>query len=158
MGNICSPCCKEEKESVRTLDDETSFHNDPGTEFTASILQEFDMTSSVFEGASVYQKFTSKQTYEPRFVWVNLETRTIHMSLYHNSKERRHKEASLADVTTVEKGGPKRVKNMEGNISSCLTVNFQRGGGIDLRFNTDAECDLWCKVLNEIVDHIRAST
>jgi Meiotic cell cortex C-terminal pleckstrin homology len=155
MGNICSSCCKEEQKSSRAADDDTSFHNDPGAEFTASILQEFDMTTSVFEGASVYQKFTSRQTYEPRFVWINLETRTIHMSLFHNSKERRHKEASLADVTSVEKRGPTRVKNMEGNISSCLTVNFQRGGGIDLRFTTDEECDLWCTVLNQIVNHIR---
>lgn len=157
MGNICASCCEEEKKNARAADDETSFQNEQGSDLTASILSEFDMTCSVFEGASVYQKFTSKHTYEPRFVWVNLETRTIHMSLYHNSKERRHKEASLADVTSVEKGGPKRVKNMEGNISSCLTVNFQRGGGIDLRFNTDTECDLWCTVLNEIVTHIKMS-
>lgn len=157
MGNICSSCCKDEAKYARTGDDETSFHNDPGTEFNSTILQEFDMRSSVFEGASVYQKFTSKQNYEPRFVWVNLETRTIHMSVQ-ISKERRHKEASLADVTSVEKGGPRRVRNMEGNISSCLTVNFQKGGGIDLRFTTDAECDLWFKVLNEIVNHIKASS
>ena len=94
MGNICSSCCKDEAKYARTGDDETSFHNDPGTEFNSTILQEFDMRSSVFEGASVYQKFTSKQNYEPRFVWVNLETRTIHMSVQ-ISKERRHKEASL---------------------------------------------------------------
>lgn len=157
MGNICSSCCEEEKKNARAADDDTSFQNDQGSDLNTSILSDFDLTCSVFEGASVYQKFTSKHTYEPRFVWVNLETRTIHMSLYHNSKERRHKEASLADVTSVEKGGPKRVKNMEGNISSCLTVNFQRGGGIDLRFNTDTECDLWCSVLNEIVTHIKMS-
>ena len=72
------------------------------------------------------------------------------------SKELRHKEASLADVTSVGKGGPRRMRNMEGNISSCLTVNFQKGGGIDLRFTTDAERDLWFKVLKEIVNRIKA--
>lgn len=157
MGNVCSSCCQEDTKYARTGDDETSFHNDPGTEFNTNLLQEFDTNSSVFDGASVYQKFTSRQTYEPRFVWVHLETRTIHMSLYHNAKQRRHREASLADVTSVEKGAPRRVRNMEGNTSSCLTVNFQRGGGIDLRFNTDTECDLWCTVLNQIVTRIRTS-
>ena len=156
MGNICSSCCKDESKYARTGDDETSFH-DPGTEFNATILQEFDMTSPVFEVASLKQKCTIKQNYEPQFVWVNLETRTIHMS-DQTSKEQRHKEASLADATSVEEGGPRRVRNMEGNISSCLTINFQKGGGIDLRFTTDAECDLWVKVLNEIVNHIKASS
>ena len=65
--------------------------------------------------------------------------------------KRRHKEASLADVTSVGKGGPRRMRNMEGNISSCLTVNFQKGGGIDLRFTTDAERDLWFKVFKDCV-------
>jgi hypothetical protein len=68
------------------------------------------------------QKFTNKSSYdkryyvlpteiirlyipdaailEHRFVWINLKTRTIHMS-QHMTKERRHKEASLNDVTSV---------------------------------------------------------
>ena len=53
MGNICSSCCKDEAKYARTGDDETSSHNDLGTEFNATILQEFDMGSSVFEVASV---------------------------------------------------------------------------------------------------------
>ena len=100
-------------------------------------------------------KFTSKTTYEPRFVWVNLDTLTIHMS-QHNTKERRHKEASLADVTNVERGAPKRIKSTDVvNDATCMTVNFQRGGGIDLKFSSEAECATWFAVLTKVVNYLK---
>lgn len=153
MGNICSPCieCEKDKYSpIKGDGGEKNFQN-------SLILSEFNLKSSVFEGSNVDQKFTSKQTYEPRFVWINLESQTIRMSI-HNTKERRHKEASLIDVISVERGAPKRVKKIEENSFNCLTVKFQRGGGIDLRFTTDAECELWFTVLNRIVEHIKKTS
>ena len=42
-----------------------------------------------------------------KHVWVQLNSRSIHMS-DHASKERRHKEASLSDVTEVVKQPPKK--------------------------------------------------
>lgn len=155
MGNICSSCCEK---GYNKIGDETeNFYNDPGAQFNTSLLQEFDLESSILQGAHVHQKFTSKSVYEPRFIWVNLESRTIHMSL-HPTKDRRHKEASLADVISVFRGAPKRDKKVEKNCENrSLTVNFQRGGGIDLKFISDEECELWCTVLNRIVEFLKTS-
>jgi hypothetical protein len=158
MGNFfCSPCseCAKGSGSYDKIED-GNFHEDLGGDFIATMSKEFDPNSSTFQGAYLDQKFTSKTTYEPRFVWVNLETLTIHMS-QHNTKERRHKEASLADVTNVERGPPKRLKLATDvtNEAACMTVNFQRGGGIDLKFATEAECDLWFKVLSKVVAYMK---
>ena len=160
MGNLfgCQSCCECSKDGYKAADADGNFHGDARSEAMMSkIAADFDAKSSIFEGAFVDQKFTSKTTYEPRFVWVNLDSLTIHMS-QHNTKERRHKEASLADVTNVERGAPKRLKSTTEIISdaSCMTVNFQRGGGIDLKFATDAECDLWFKVLSKVVAYLKA--
>lgn len=157
MGNLfCSPCSDCSKDATRSADEESNFHTDPGALFNNKLAAEFDLKSSIFEGAFVDQKFTSKTLYEPRFVWVSLENLTIHMS-QHNTKERRHKEASLSDVTNVERGAPKKIKPSESeqiDESCCMAVNFQRGGGIDLKFSTAAECTLWFKVLSKIVDYL----
>lgn len=156
MGNLfCSECCK--KDHSDEGDKEGNFHGvDPSDDFAANIIRQVDSKASIFQGAFLDQKFTSKTTYEPRFVWVNLESLTIHMS-QHNTKERRHKEASLTDVTSVLRGAPQRLKSTDGiNIESvCMTVNFQRGGGIDLKFATAAECDMWYQVLSKVVTHLK---
>jgi enolase len=86
-------------------------------------------------------------------VWLNSSTRTIHMS-QHMTKERRHKEASLADVTSVVSGPPAKSKGNTGNEilgDLCLTVNFKRGGGIDLQFKSREERDSWYNTLLKIV-------
>lgn len=86
-----------------------------------------------------------------RFVWINHETKTIHMSQY-MTKERRHKEASLCDVTSIVAGPPVKKKNQFNDNSSdlCLTVNFKRGGGIDLQFKTKEDRDSWFSTLLNI--------
>ena len=158
MGNLfCSDCCKKDYSEG---DKEGNFHGvDPTDDFAASIQRQYDSKSSIFEGSFVDQKFTSKTTYEPRFVWVNLDSLTIHMS-QHNTKERRHKEASLTDVTNIERGAPKRLKaSTEKFVDGvCLTVNFQRGGGIDLKFATEAECETWFSILSKVVTHLKKDT
>ena len=51
-------------------------------------------------------------------------------------KEKRHKEASLADVTDIIAGPPNKCKNLTpSHEKTCLTVQFKRGGGIDLKFD-----------------------
>ena len=72
----------------------------------------------------------------------------------HVTKERRHKEASLADVTSVVAGPPAKSKGHVGNEvlgDLCLTVNFKRGGGIDLQFRSKEERDSWYNTLLNIV-------
>ena len=163
MGNLfCSDCCSKDASAGydAVSSGEDVFHVDPGNTnagFAAMLGREFDLqNSSIFNGTFLDQKFTSKTTYEPRFVWVNLDTLTIHMSM-HNTKERRHKEASLADVTNVERGAPKQLRSTSDvpNANACMAVNFQRGGGIDLKFASEQECELWMKVLSKIVNYLK---
>ena len=81
-------------------------------------------------------------------MWLNLQTRTMHMS-QHMTKERRHKEASLNDVTSVIYGPPTNSK-IPLNDKHCLTVHFKRGGGIDLLLPSEADCLLWFNTLTKI--------
>ena len=70
----------------------------------------------------------------------------------HATKEKRHKEASLADVISVVAGPPNVLKeSTEIDGMLCLTVNFKKGGGIDLVFQAQAQRDLWFEVLNRVI-------
>lgn len=95
-----------------------------------------------------------------RFVWLNAVSNTIHMS-QHMSKDRRHKEASLADVTSVVAGPPaKRRAPVEGEdersfMRKCLTINFRKGGGIDLQFSSEKERDEWHAALSKIIMQLK---
>jgi hypothetical protein len=107
--------------------------------------------SSVYNGMIVDQKFTSNFTFEQKFLWINPDNKTLHMSIY-ETKERRHKEASLADVIGVERAAPVKFKKQvedEADQTAELycTVKFVRGGGIDLRFKTIEERDQWYRTL-----------
>lgn len=118
------------------------------TRTTEEVEEDFDMNSSVFAGCEMMQKFTNKSSYDRRFVWLNIKSRTVHMSQY-MTKERRHKEASLNDVTSVIYGPPLKSK-IPINDKQCLTVHFRRGGGIDLLLPSEAECLLWFQTMNKI--------
>ena len=151
-----SSCCKAEEEekpsTVEVIEDEAAslMHNAVGEHFGEDAFDK-EKCKCVFDIIEVEQKFTSKQLYEKKFIWVQLGSRSIHMS-EHNSKERRHKEASLSDVTDVVDGVPKKYK--EGIVPAaeqCLTVVFRRGGGIDLKFPSRNERDIWHETLKKIV-------
>ena len=104
-------------------------------------------------GSNVEQKFVQKSKYEPKFVWINKKKKTIHLS-DHQTKDRRHKEASLSEVTSIVAGPPAKFsknKADELNGKLCLTINFLKGGGIDLKFTEESERDHWYEVLNGIV-------
>ena len=119
----------------------------------------FDLKSPVFEGSTVDQKFSNKSTYDSKFVWINFDARTINLSEYTN-KGKRHKEASLSDVVNVVAGPPDKHKAIDSNnpgvtkkldISTCLTITFVRGGGIDLRFKDEVERDAWYVALTKLL-------
>lgn len=133
----------------------TNFHAAAGEAQDEKFASEFDLKSSVFEGLELQQKFTNKSTYDTRFVWINLNSRTIHMSQY-MTKDRRHKEATLTDVTAVVAGAPVKAKRGANGVadlkdSCCLAINFKRGGGIDLVFETEKERNLWFSTLKKII-------
>ena len=103
----------------------------------------------VLDGITVQQKFTSKSNYSRMFIWINLDTFTIHMS-EHSSKERKHKEASLSDVTKVAPDVPLKVEEKDKDHNTSLTITFKRGGGIDLKFETKEIRDVWLDTLVKI--------
>eukprot|EP00600_Ochromonadales_sp_CCMP1393_P000637 CAMPEP_0174986608 /NCGR_PEP_ID=MMETSP0004_2-20121128/19053_1 /TAXON_ID=420556 /ORGANISM="Ochromonas sp., Strain CCMP1393" /LENGTH=134 /DNA_ID=CAMNT_0016239509 /DNA_START=76 /DNA_END=477 /DNA_ORIENTATION=+ len=112
---------------------------------------DFDLNSPVFQGSTVEQKFSNKSSYDQKFVWINLGSKTLNLSEY-KTKEKRHKEASIRDIVNVVAGPPERYKapvdestNIPAklNVGTCLSVTFVRGGGIDLKFKTEAERDAW---------------
>ena len=125
---------------------------------------EFDMNSPVFKGAVVQQKFFNKSTYDPKFAWINVKSRSLCLS-EHMTKERRHKEASLGDVTGVIAGPPEKYKAIIGangdpqhlDPNLCLSVKFVRGGGIDLKFSTMEERDLWSHVIMRLIAQPRSA-
>ena len=68
------------------------------------------------------------------------------------TKDRRHKEATLSDVISVVAGPPAKGKrSADLNDSCCLTINFKRGGGIDLVFRSEADRNLWFSTLKKII-------
>ena len=107
----------------------------------------------VFDGTQLEQKFTSKKSFEKKFVWVNLSTRSIHMS-EHVTKERRHKEASITDITGVEIGLPKVAAEKGGgdNPDLGMTIVFKKGGGIDLHFSNKETRDIWYDTMKALID------
>jgi hypothetical protein len=161
MGNIFAACSECEKPKYTTVD-----NSDVPVIATAImaekssppklLLSDIDLQSPVFEGSVILRKFTRTKKYEFRFMWVNYETGTIHMSMY-NVKDRRHKEASLGDVSSILKGAPNIADETVGKSSCCLTINFQKDSGIDLCFTTEIECDLWYTVLSRIIKSMKQS-
>lgn len=141
----------------------TAFHLVPSAREEQEDIQEFNLESPVFKGTNVEQKFSNKSTYEQRFVWINLETRTLNLSEY-KVKEKRHKEASLGDVINIVAGPPEKFKApvdksgnaVKLNIDTCMSVTFIRGGGIDLKFKSEAERDAWYSTLTKIMSQRRA--
>ena len=127
-------CCQKEDGSDEGSDQATAF-------------------DVVFESTKCLQKFTSKSEYEEKFVWVDFATRSLHLS-EHQDKNRKHKEASIADVGGVLKGLPKKKPNDMSSISEdrCLIISFRTGGGIDLCFDTMAQRDEWAEDLQKILE------
>eukprot|EP00981_Chlorochromonas_danica_P010897 scaffold3531_cov235-Ochromonas_danica.AAC.5 len=119
---------------------------------------QFSEVSSVFEGMLVEQKFGSTSSYNSKFIWINLKLRKFCVS-DHNSHLRSHKQASLADISGLLPGAPRKYKGCRGpdgkhirlDPSLCLTIRFNNGGDVDLKFPTSSERDLWKNVLDRIL-------
>jgi hypothetical protein len=102
----------------------------------------------VVDGCAARTKFTTKYIYDDRFIWIDITDRTIHVSHY-MSKSREHKEASLLDVIKINKILPNRCSNKKNiNIDCCITIEFERGGSIDLLFENSTLRDSWFEVLS----------
>ena len=101
MGAISS-CCKKDGAEERPL------LAVEGSEFSGvendepHVADMYNQNLSPFTGLQIELKFTSKSSYENKFVWLNSTSKTIHMST-HETKEKRHKEASLTDVSLTLK-------------------------------------------------------
>ena len=97
MGVVSSCCQKDGAEDRPLLGVE-------GSEFSGvendepHVADMYNQNLSPFTGLQIDLKFTSKSSYENKFVWLNSTSKTIHMSV-HQTKEKRHKEASLTDVS-----------------------------------------------------------
>lgn len=115
----------------------------------------------------VLQKFANGTSYKKRYIWIEIGSSTIHLSDY-SSKERRHKEASLLEATSVDAVPPARRKRASvgpGESSdglfdeeSYLTISFQRGGGVDLLFKSKYERDMWMQTLQTLIDSIKSNS
>lgn len=121
------------------------------------MVKALDFDSSVLQGAEIEQKFTGKLNFEKSFVWVDISDRTIHMSNFPN-KSRRHKEANLSEVTSITAGPPIKFNKADHSDfnSCCLTINFKRGGGVDYKFSSEHNRNMWYDTLRKIVIYSRA--
>ena len=144
--------------SPATVSNTTSdgvFHSVPDVKDELASAKEFDLNSVVFKGTVVEQKFSNKSTYDNKFAWINFTNRTLNLS-EHMTKERRHKEASLSDVINVVAGPPEKYKSPPNDTEKlnphlCLSVKFVRGGGIDLKFKSVVDRDIWFDVITRLV-------
>ena len=155
MG-LCNSCCFDgELTNDGDFIDLSSVQ--PSTE--ESLLKAIDVNSQVFQGASILQKFTHNDNLEQRFIWVDFTNHTIHLSTFEN-KERRHKEANLADVISLKAGLPTKIAKQSdtGEMEDkCMTLNFKRGGNIDLMLDSKESRNLWYHTLRKIVEHAKAT-
>jgi hypothetical protein len=193
IWSFCCPCLSSDYTAIKDLDENThhgldaqrelspttSCSNAPSSSTPSSIptplipnlvtpqptttpLIDFDLNSTVFKGCVVQQKFFNKSTYEAKFAWINLKSKALCLS-EHMTKERKHKEASIADVTGVICGPPEKYKAAVNNIGEplaldpnlCLSVKFVRGGGIDLKFSSMRERDDWADVVLRLINSMQ---
>jgi hypothetical protein len=144
LFTICSNGYQQIPEQAETQSDPTKTINESA---------EFEDNHPAVVVSNIDLKFINKSRYETKYVWISPKKKTIHMSDY-PTKERRHKEASLSEVTSLVAGPPVKSKSTNSDPSfgkKCLTINFQKGGGIDLKFETENERDVWYALLNKIV-------
>lgn len=115
-----------------------------GNRLIPTIL-DFDMSLPVFSGLIVDQKYSTYSYYDKKFIWVCPTTRTLHMSQF-ETKDRRHKEANLSDIQSIESIPPLKFKkgssddqDINSTVDIYLSIKFSRGGGVDFRFRNPSE-------------------
>lgn len=165
------PCCDEYTELPDPAVEYPEEDQETGEKTFANVntplkseMLDLDLNSPVFKGTTALQKFSNKSTYDQKYVWINIHSRTLNLSEY-SSREKRHKEASIGDIVNVVAGPPEKYKavadekgNTEKlNIGQCLSVTFVRGGGIDLKFLSEAERDAWYIALTKLMANHRAA-
>ena len=156
MG-LCNSCCSDGE-----LVNDGEFVNLSSTQpsLEESLVKTIEVNSPVFQGVNLLQKFTNSDKFEPRFVWVDFTSHTIHLSTFKNNKDRRHKEANLADVVSLRAGLPNKVPKEQFDqdlTGKCMTISFKRGGNVDLMLDTTESRQLWYNTLRKIVERAKAS-
>lgn len=149
--------------SVHEFEDSVDRENEAAGVFVSipadESLDGFDREQPVFKGMIVEQKFHNKTSYDRRLAWIKLEARTLCLSEY-ESTNRKHKEARISDITGLVAGPPDKIKAtvadsaalMNGGSWDCyLSIKFQRGGGVDLRFRNRTERDMWLDALTRLM-------
>jgi hypothetical protein len=125
------------------------------------INADFDLNLPMFKGMIVGQKFHNTSHYDPRFVWIRLDSRTLCLSEF-ESTLRKHKEARISDIVTLSVGPPEKLKmtkeelqkNPSGllpNWDCYLSLKFAKGGSIDLKFHNKEERDQWKRILEKLM-------
>ena len=102
----------------------------------------------VLDGNKASVKFVNKKSYDDRYIWINIDNDTIHVS-NHINKNEEHKEASLLNLTKVIKALPRRFYADKSILNSdcCITIDFENGGAIDILYENRVQSDAWHDVL-----------
>ena len=113
---------------------------------------------------AVKLKYSKKDSFSNRFVWVDAESDKLSMSQF-NTKDRKHKEAFISDISSIAIGAVSKIRakdgdnkdsiddNVDGKLS--LAINFVKGGGVDMIFESTAKRDLWFNELNFMVNQFK---
>jgi hypothetical protein len=139
-------CCKEEGY--------TEIKDNKGESDALDDLKKEDFAygDEIFEGLRLKRKYTTKFDYESNRMWVDLPSKSLHVSVY-DDKVKSHKEASIAQITEIIFDGPlKNPTKTDPHCppgERCLTVLFGRGG-IDILFDDKRTRDVFGRVLKDI--------
>lgn len=92
---------------------------------------------------------------------MDTERGTLNMSTF-PTKDRRHKEASLKDISNFNNDPPLRMKKLtenEADITDDLYVNieFFRGNGVDLRFPSTECRDEWFDEFSKVMESFNST-
>ena len=151
------PCCDdytELKDPAIEFEEKSFLVDVPSTK---NALFDLDPNSLIFKGTTVTQKFSSKATYDQKIFWINIDSRTLNLS--ENYAKEGLKEAKIKDIVNIVAGPPDKYKPVVYDngkteslgIGRCLSIMFNQGDGIDLRFATESERDDCYVVLTKLI-------
>jgi hypothetical protein len=106
--------------------------------------------SFVFTGREHKKKLSSERMFRHRFVWVDMARRTFNWSK-NNSRDGKHKEVDLSEVSEVSREVPRHGGKQE-LAGHYFTLAFSSGvAGIEICCETVEECDVWVGTLQAMM-------
>ena len=113
--------------------------------------------SFVFTGREHKKKLSSERMFRHRFVWVDMARRTFNWSK-NNSRDGKHKEVDLSEVSEVSREVPRHGGKQE-LAGHYFTLAFSSGvAGIEICCETVEECDVWVGTLQAMMLKSRDSS